>query len=160
MAFPVAIVEIAFDDGPYVASPTWTNVTSYVREMTTNRGRSNDWDSFEGSAEVVLSNLDRRFDPFNASGPYYGKLTPRRQIRITATYGGTTYPVFRGYVNGWPPVWTDAGYDSTVTLSFRPLPASSPMSPPARVISIGERTPHASASLGLWSRGCTTNSKP
>jgi hypothetical protein len=117
MPFPVAIVEIAFDDGPYVASPTWTNVTSYVREMTTNRGRSDDWGSFEGSAEVVLSNLDRRFDPFNASGPYYGKLTPRRQIRITATFGGTTYPVFRGYVNGWPPVWTDAGYDSTVTLS-------------------------------------------
>jgi hypothetical protein len=117
MPFPVAIVEIAFDDGPYVASPTWTNVTSYVREMSTNRGRSDDWGSFEGSAEVVLSNLDRRFDPFNASGPYYGKLTPRRQIRITATFGGTTYPVFRGYVNGWPPVWTDAGYDSTVTLS-------------------------------------------
>jgi hypothetical protein len=117
MPFPVAIVEIAFDDGPYVASPTWTNVTSYVREMSTDRGRSDDWGSFEGSAEVVLSNLDRRFDPFNASGPYYGKLTPRRQIRITATFGGTTYPVFRGYVNGWPPVWTDAGYDSTVTLS-------------------------------------------
>ena len=117
MPFPVAIVEIAFDDGPYVASPTWTNVTSYVREMSTDRGRSDDWGSFEGSAEVVLSNLDRRFDPFNASGPYYGKLTPRRQIRITATFGGTTYPVFRGYVNGWPPVWTNAGYDSTVTLS-------------------------------------------
>ncbi len=117
MPFPVAIVEIAFDDGPYVVSPTWTNVTSYVREMTTDRGRSDDWGTFDGSASVVLSNRDRRFDPFNTSGPYYGKLLPRRQIRITATYGGTTYPVFRGFVAGWPPVWTDAGKDSTVTLS-------------------------------------------
>jgi len=115
--FPVAIVEIAFDDGPYVVSPTWTNVTSYVREMTTDRGRSDDWGTFDGSASVVLSNRDRRFDPFNTSGPYYGKLLPRRQIRITATYGGTTYPIFRGFVAGWPPVWTDAGKDSTVTLS-------------------------------------------
>jgi len=117
MPFPVAIVEIAFDDGPYAVSPTWTDVTAYVREMTTDRGRTDDWDVFSGSASLVLSNRDRRFDPFNTSGPYYGKLLPRRQIRITATYGATTYPVFRGFVAGWPPVWTDAGKDSTVTLS-------------------------------------------
>jgi hypothetical protein len=115
--FPVAIVEIAFDDGPYVVSPTWTNVTAYVRELTTDRGRTDDWGTFDGSASVVLSNRDRRFDPFNTAGPYFGKLLPRRQIRITATHGGTTYPVFRGFVAGWPPVWTDAGKDSTVTLS-------------------------------------------
>jgi hypothetical protein len=45
MPFPVAKVEIAFDHGPYVVSPTWTDVTSYVREMTTDRGRSDDWDN-------------------------------------------------------------------------------------------------------------------
>ena len=27
MAYPVPKVEIAFNDGPYVASPTWTDVT-------------------------------------------------------------------------------------------------------------------------------------
>jgi hypothetical protein len=85
--------------------------------MTTDRGRTDDWGTFDGSASVVLSNRDRRFDPFNTAGPYYCKLLPRRQIRITATHGGTTYPVFRGFVAGWPPVWTDAGKDSTVTLS-------------------------------------------
>jgi hypothetical protein len=85
--------------------------------MTTDRGRTDDWETFDGSASVVLSNRDRRFDPFNTAGPYYGKLLPRRQIRITAAYGFTPYPVFRGFVAGWPPVWTDAGKDSTVTLS-------------------------------------------
>lgn len=118
MAYPTPIIEIAFDDGPYVVSPTWTDVTSYVREFSTSRGVPDDWTyQADGSATVTLSNRDRRFDPFNTSGPYYGKLLPRRQIRIRATSGGTTYDVFRGFIAGWPPEWTDAGYDSTVTLS-------------------------------------------
>ena len=117
MAYPVPKIEIAFDDGPYVASPTWTDITSYVRELTTDRGRDDDWGDFSGSASVVLDNRSRLFDPFYTSGTYYGKLLPRRQIRITATYGGTSYPVFRGFIAGWPPAWTDGGYDSTVTLS-------------------------------------------
>ena len=117
MAYPTAKVEIAFDDGPYVASPTWTDITSYVRSMATDRGRSDDWGDFYGSASVTLDNRTRLFDPFYTSGTYYGKLLPRRQIRITATYGATSYPVFRGYIAGWPPVWTEAGKDSTVTLS-------------------------------------------
>ena len=119
MPYPTPVVQIAFDDGPYVVSPTWTDVTSYVREMTTDRGRSDDWGTFDGSASVVLSNRDRRFDPFNTSGPYYGKLLPRRQIRILGIDPNTmvAHPVFRGFVAGWPPVWTDAGQDSTVTLS-------------------------------------------
>ena len=118
MAYPVPIIEIAFDDGPYVVSPTWTDVTSYVREFSTSRGTPDDWTlQADGSASVTLSNRDRRFDPFNTTGPYYGKLLPRRQIRIRATSGGVTYDVFRGFIAGWPPEWTDAGYDSTVTLS-------------------------------------------
>ena len=117
MAYPVAKVYIAFDDGPYVLSPTWTEVTSSVRSMSIDRGRSDDWDTFSGSATVVLNNLQRLYDPFYTSGTYYGKLLPRRQIKIEATYSAVTYPVFRGFIDGWPPSWTDAGKDSTVTLS-------------------------------------------
>lgn len=117
MAYPTPIVEIAFSDGPLVASPTWTDVTSDVRSMSIDRGRTTDWNNFVGMAEVVLNNRSRKYDPFYTSGPYYGQLTPRRQIRIRATYSGTTYDVFRGFISGWPPSWTDAGGDSTVTLS-------------------------------------------
>ena len=86
MAYPTPIIEIAFDDGPYVVSPTWTDVTTYVRGFETSRGVPDDWTlQADGSATVTLSNRDRRFDPFNTSGPYYGKLLPRRQIRIRAT---------------------------------------------------------------------------
>lgn len=120
MAYPTPIVEIAFDDGPYVANPTWTDVSSYVRRMSIDRGRSDDWGNFDSLATVVLNNRTRLFDPYYTSGTYYGKLLPRRQIRIRAQTieGGvtTTHDVFRGFVDGWNPEWTDAGTDSTTTL--------------------------------------------
>ena len=121
MAYPTPIVEIAFDHGPYELNPTWTPVTQWCWSMTIDRGRSDDWGDFDGSASVTLNNRDRRFDPYNTSGPYYGRLLPRRQIRIRAqtTTGGTTttHDVFRGFIDGWAPQWTDAGTNSSVTLS-------------------------------------------
>lgn len=116
LGIPYLTVEVAFDDGPYVASPTWTDVSSYVRAVSTRRGRGDDLAVFTGTATLTLSNRDRRFDPFYTTGPYYGKLLPRRQIRIRATSGANTYPVFRGYIAGWPVSYTDAGKDSTVTI--------------------------------------------
>jgi hypothetical protein len=121
MPYPTPIVEIAFDASPYDIFPTWTDVTSWVRSLSTDRGRSDDWDDFYGTAQVVLNNRTRLFDPFFTSGTYYGKLLPRKQIRIRAqtTDGGSpvTHDVFRGFISGWSPQWTDAGTDSTVTLS-------------------------------------------
>ena len=117
MAIPTPIVEIAFDDTPYVNNPSWTDVTTYVRSIDTSRGRTDDFSDFDtGTASVVLDNRSRLFDPFYTSGTYYGKLLPRRQIRIRATSGVTTYDIFRGFVSGWPVTYTEAGKDSTVTL--------------------------------------------
>jgi len=113
---PQATIEIAFDDGPYVWEPYWTDVTEYVRSVNVRRGRNDDLSPFVGTASVELDNRDRRFDPFNTSGVYYGKLLPRRQIRIRAAAGANTYDVFRGYVAGWPTSYTEAGFDATVTL--------------------------------------------
>jgi hypothetical protein len=85
--------------------------------MDIDRGRTDDWGDFNSFASVTLNNRTRRFDPYYTAGPYYGKLLPRRQIRIRATYGGTTYDVFRGFIDGWNPEWTDAGTNSSVTVS-------------------------------------------
>lgn len=119
MAYPVGVVEIGFgaSDTPYTLNPTWVDVSADVLEMSIDRGRSDDWGTFSGSASVTLNNNSRNYDPFNISGTYYGKLTPRRQIRIRATYGGATYDVFRGFIDGFSPQWTQAGKSSTVTLS-------------------------------------------
>jgi Concanavalin A-like lectin/glucanases superfamily len=116
LKIPYVVVEVAFDDGPYVASPTWTDISSYVRSINIRRGRNDDLSVFTGTANLVLSNNDRRFDPFYTSGPYYGKLLPRRQIRIRSIVESSTYAVFRGFVAGWPVSYTEAGRDSTVTV--------------------------------------------
>mgnify|MGYP003345720616 CR=1 FL=1 len=117
MPGPTVTVEVAFNSGPYVASPTWTDITSDVREISIRRGRGDDFEQFDtGTAQLVLDNRARKYDPFYTSGTYYLKLTPRRQIRIRGTTNGVTYDVFRGYVAGWPVTWSDAGYDSTVTI--------------------------------------------
>lgn len=117
MAYPVVKVEIAFTQGPYVAAPTWTDVTSYVRDISIRRGRSDDFQDFDaGTATLTLDNRTRIFDPSNTAGTYYGNLVPRRQIKITATNSAIVYPVYRGYITGWPMSITDAGFDATVTL--------------------------------------------
>jgi hypothetical protein len=117
VGFPTTQIYIAFNDGPYVASPTWTEVTSYVRQVNIQRGRADELSDFEsGNATVVLDNRSRIFDPFYTTGTYYGKLLPRRQIKIEATISSVVYPVFRGFVEGWPVTITDAGYDTTVTV--------------------------------------------
>ena len=119
MAFPITKIEIAFNDGPYVASPTWTDVTTDVRSLSVKRGRTDDYSQFPtSSATVVLSNRTEKYNPLNTAGVYYGKLLPRRQIRIQAKVNaGSGYQdVWRGYISGWPVSWTQAGLDSTVTI--------------------------------------------
>ena len=117
MAWPTPIVSIAFDDGPYVANPTWTDITSYVYSADVSRGRADDYSQFIGTAQVVLNNNSRLFDPFYTSGTYYGKLLPRRQIKIEGVSNSVTYAVFRGFVDGFPAAWDQAGKFATTTLS-------------------------------------------
>jgi hypothetical protein len=118
MPFPTTKVEISFTATAYERNPaTWVDVTTYVRNISIRRGRSGDLEQFPtGTASVILDNRDRRFDPFNTAGPYYGNLVPRRQIRVTASTGGAYVPVFRGWVSGWPIEYTNAGHDATTSL--------------------------------------------
>lgn len=126
-----ATVEIGFSTtsgantvpfGGLLADITWTDVTAYVRGIGFQRGRSTELEQFQtGSASVVLSNADRRFDPLYASSPYAGALTPLRPIRITLEHiDGTsttqTTPVFFGYIDGWPQTYETFG-DATVTVN-------------------------------------------
>jgi hypothetical protein len=101
-----------------LASINWTDVSSYVRSVSTSRGRSSELDSFQtGSASIVFSNADRRFDPEYASGPYYGSLTPLRPIRIRAQYGvDPTTNLFFGWIEQWPQSYENPT-DATVTVT-------------------------------------------
>lgn len=110
-------VSIAFADGPLVVSPTWTDVTAWVRSVRTNRGRSNELDDFQaGTATVVFENVDRRFDPDYTSGAYYPNVKVRRQIKIEGVYSAVTYPIFRGVVQSWGQDWPVHNRDATCTV--------------------------------------------
>lgn len=113
---PVLAVFIAFTSNAYEANPNWVEVTQYVRQVSLNRGRTDELEQFQGGkATVVLDNRTRIFDPFNTAGVYYGNLKPRKQIKIVAQWAGIQYPMFRGFVSGFPVEWTEAGKD-TVTV--------------------------------------------
>ena len=129
---PTLKVKVAFDHGPLEPSPTWTDISNKVRAGSIRVGRSNELDQISaGVLNLTLDNRVRTFDPFYASGPYYGKLTTRKQIRVTATYSGTDYPLFRGHISSWPltpDVTTDMvcqveAYDFLSYLSTVQLPA-------------------------------------
>lgn len=109
-------VEVAFTTAPLASSPSWTDVSAYVRGIEIDRGRSDEFSKFgPGTCAVTFSNRDRRFDPEYAAGSYFGNLNPMKKIRVRATYSATTYDLFVGFVQGWPQdyKWT---FDSTVTV--------------------------------------------
>jgi len=116
MSLPTITARIAFATGPLAVTPTWTDVSSYVRKVSIRRGRQDELNRMEaGTATVVLDNLDRRFDPTYTGGAYYGTVLPMRKINIRATWNAVTYDLFTGYIESWPPSWQLDG-DSSVTL--------------------------------------------
>jgi hypothetical protein len=117
--YPTCKVEIAFQNDPYASSPTWTDVTAYVRgEVSVKRGRNYELGRTDaGTATLALENTDGRFSPLNTSSPYQPYVLPYRPIRITAFDGTTTYNIFRGFVERWPQKWTDAGNYGTVDIT-------------------------------------------
>ena len=128
---PTLIVEVAFTSDSLDTTPTWVDITSYVRAGSVRSGRTNELDEYQtGSCALTLNNRDRRFDPLYASGPYYGNLKARRQCRIRATYSAVTYDLFYGFVSGWtlaPDLSGDSvcqiqGYDGLSYLAGVDLP--------------------------------------
>lgn len=86
---------------------TWTDVTPYVLGFGYARGRQRQLARIEaGSAYLTLDNADGRFDPENASSPYYGSgagMRPGKHVRIYTLYGGFTYELFYGMIATWKP---------------------------------------------------------
>lgn len=115
-AFEMAV---AFGNKPGDTSPTWTDVSPYVRTVQTRRGRTRELDSFStGTMAVTLNNSDRRFDPTYTSTPYgTTNLVPMVPIRLRAQYSAVTYDVWYGYVTGWPQAYDKGNSYAESTLS-------------------------------------------
>lgn len=91
---------------------TWTTISddvlgsSRLKALSCKRGRADELRGPEtGTFAGELRNQDRRFDPVFASSPYFPNVKPVKQVRLSATIGGTTYPVWRGDAQEWPQEW-------------------------------------------------------
>jgi len=112
-------VEIAFGDDPLETSPTWTDVTAYVRSLNIDRGRSSEYSDYSaGTARIDLDNRDRRFDPDHTAGAYAPNVKPMVPVRITTQYStGTTHTMFYGFVLGFPTSYDTANSDAITRIS-------------------------------------------
>lgn len=105
-------VEISFVSNPYVASPTWVDVSGDVRSFSCFRGRTDELDGIgPGTLTLELDNTSGDYDPTNAGGAHTPNVKPMRQCRIRAVHNSITYHLWRGWISSWPQQWpglTDA----------------------------------------------------
>lgn len=108
----------------------WTDISAYVgdrRELVTVfRGATSAHGTpGAGTIRLTLIDKDRRFDPLNTAGPYYGDLLPGVPIKVAGLTGidpildgsgdpildgsgdpllslGAAVPIARGFIGGWP----------------------------------------------------------
>ena len=102
------------------------DLTPNVRQITINRGRSVQQDTYDaGTCVVRVLDPDSYFNPQNTSSPYYGYLLPLRKIRVSATTGSTQKFLFSGYTTEYRytyPQGQETGYvDIYVSDAFRLL---------------------------------------
>ena len=78
------------------------DVSNVVDSITTKRGRNATADEFQtGTLSLRIVDQNGDFNPQNSSSPYYGYLTPMRKVSISATYSGTTYAIFSGFITSY-----------------------------------------------------------
>lgn len=107
MTTPTLQVSIAVENDPTSAA-VWVDISAYVHSATWRRGRDGPLSPMQmGTAELLLDNTSRLFDPSYDDGTYYGKLKPVRRVRIQAVWEGDVRDQFYGYVDGWPQSWQD-----------------------------------------------------
>tara|TARA_R110000824_G_scaffold1618_10_gene7965 strand:- start:104 stop:1333 length:1230 start_codon:yes stop_codon:yes gene_type:complete len=139
VAVPTIKVEIKFTGGPdwgdaslgaFVLgvsglgdpSATYTDVSSDVRSVGINRGKSRELEEFRsGVCKVVLGNNSRQYDPTYTSGPNYGNIKPGRMMRVYATHPTTavTTLIYKGVIRAWDYGYQPAGVnkgDATATV--------------------------------------------
>jgi hypothetical protein len=126
MPIPTTRVELGFDGngpGPFfvlddpiagvlnntsyvLAGPYFQDVSEYVIQVTTNRGKSRALDRYQaGQVNVTFNNRNRYFDPTFVASPFYGQIVPRRDVRIFAN----NLEVFYGTIEDWDLAYSPNG---------------------------------------------------
>lgn len=111
-----------WDSGTWGPGDEWTEFSARLRPvLTIDRSFGQDWVWRSGSAQVVLRNDDADLSPANLSGSYVTagvtQIRPGREARLSATYNGVTYPLYRGYAEDWIEGWV-GGVDAGATMTI------------------------------------------
>ena len=78
------------------------DLSDITKAIKIKRGRNVLRDTYEsGQAIVTIYDTNGDFNPQNPASPYYGKLTPLRKLRISATSGSTNGYLFSGYTTDY-----------------------------------------------------------
>jgi hypothetical protein len=107
VGFPTQRIEVAFDTQPMAPTPTWTDITPYVRwPIERGYGRPDEFSEVQpGTIRLRLNNADGRFTMGRTSGPYGSNVKVGRRLRWSETFNGTGYVRFDGHVDAWPTAW-------------------------------------------------------
>ena len=99
-SLPTLSVQIAFNPTNIQSlTQTWTDVTPYVRDLQTKLGRQHFLDRVEaGTLHMTVNERTGFFLNGSVNGTGY-VIQPRLPIKVTATWSGTTYPVFYGLID-------------------------------------------------------------
>lgn len=95
------------------------DISDLVWSVSIRRGRQRLLNEFEaGTASVTIIDQNGDFNPSNASSPYYGDLVPLRKIQVTASYDGTDYVLFTGFITNYDTGFA-IGSDEFSRVTFR-----------------------------------------
>lgn len=132
MSLPTIAVRIGFDTFPLANPQVWTDVSSDAISFHISKGRQNRLDRIEaGTAQITLRNDSGDYWSASASeapydywmlgtselgtstklspGAYYSDVLPGKAVNIRATYNGTTYDLYYGFIESWTPAWLSEG---------------------------------------------------
>jgi len=100
------ILEQAFDQPIFTASPAWTDVTQDLMAFRTKRGRMHELDKVEaGTAVVALNNDDGDWWRYNPAGIHYPNVKPLTLTRLRYYWDGVYYPIWYGVSEAYHPGW-------------------------------------------------------
>jgi len=83
------------------------DITQSVRSVEITRGKSSmTYDHFDaGTCGLDIADFNSTFLPDEPNSPYYPNVKPLRQVRVSATWSGETFTLFRGFVDQWQIRW-------------------------------------------------------
>ena len=101
------------------------DVSNQINRIETNRGRTALSDQFQtGSLTLRIVDQNGDFNPQNPASPYFTLLTPMKKVQITATYSGTTYPIFSGFITSYVTTYPDdSGFDELAITTIQAVDA-------------------------------------